>query len=100
MEHTEEDPRKREILKGHLVVAIIRAQEEADRAEAECRKPQEISGREGEGARLCRKKVESLQRKAACYMKEYESLKKKDSRTNTRKQDRDPRTGTGGKSGK
>jgi hypothetical protein len=78
MPHKEEDLEKRDILMGHLVVSIIRVQEEADRTLMECKKFEDTSGREGG---ICRRKAKNLERKAACYLEKYESLRKSGARS-------------------
>lgn len=78
MKRNEKDPQDPELVKSHLIVSIIRTQEEADRVLKECEKLESLKSHIMEAIH-CRKTAEYLQRKANCYVKKYLVQKKRQS---------------------
>lgn len=77
MPYDEANPRRRDLLKGHLIACIIRVQEQCDSVRTECVRLEEASGHEDQAFR-CHRTAYRLQRKADRYVKMYETLKKQE----------------------
>lgn len=78
MKRKKQDPQDLELRKSHIVISIIRAQEEADRVLRQCERLEAQEGCIAEASH-CREVANYHQRKANCYMKKYELLKRRQS---------------------